>query len=165
MAKQSTYSPKNVCQHHVVQADSTSKIITFDRKVGDTLTVNKGVIVSKHFNPLDPSAKADRAAQLEAPENFVKSSGDAILLAELLHVKGWFKSVNEAMADIMDAQDEAIKSPADLDDELLNKQLEEVCKENTVPEMKALLKEAGIAYHGRAKERSLALKCVEADLL
>lgn len=161
--KQSVYTPRIDCQHRVGQADGTSRIITFSRVHGDTLKVNRGVIVPKHFNPLDANAKEDRQNQLDNPAEYVKSAPDLNMLAEILVQDKWAKDLDEAQAIIME-DIEGVETLADLDEQEADKAMDKVCAEYTVEQMKKLLKEEGVAFHGRAKERSLAAKLIEHDL-
>jgi len=162
--KQSKYSPRIDCQHRVGQADGTSKVITFSKKHGDTLSVNRGVIVGKHFMPADDNAKEDRQKQMDAPADYVKSSTDLQLLAGVLFREGWASSHDEAIALIVEDM-EGGESADDLDKKEVDALLDKVCDDLTVDDMKKLLRDEGIAFHGRAKERSLAAKVIEYDLV
>lgn len=165
--KQSTYAPRIPCQHRVVQADGTSKIRTYDKislEKGDTLLVGRGVIVPKHFKPVDDNAKEDRQKQISDPAKHVKSKPDAILLSEILVHEGWAKSMSEAM-QLITEDIEGVESVEDLDKKELDQKIDKVCDDYTVQEMKDILTEEGIGFFKGGKERKLAEKLVEHDLV
>lgn len=64
------------------------------------ISVPRGTIVCKHFEPLNEEAWEDRDAQIKEPNKFIKSETDLLLMAEIMHKKGFFRTRNEAIEAI-----------------------------------------------------------------
>lgn len=134
------------------------------------IVVPKGTVVCQHFEPLNEVAEEDRDDQMEDPVKYAKTETDAMLLAEIMVKKGFFRTKKDAFDAIEEekkAQGKEFAKSDDVEREELIAQLSTIGKDvkETRQKLNAMLKDGDVTgYFKGAEPYKLAELVVDNEL-